>query len=36
MSVTFEKSLVVTDDAIYRLNVAQYHHMIRSGILTRP
>lgn len=36
MAVTppLEKSLVVPDDAIYRLSVAQYHDMIQSGILT--
>jgi Uma2 family endonuclease len=36
MAVTppLEKSLVVPDDPIYRLSVAQYHDMIQSGILT--
>jgi Uma2 family endonuclease len=36
MAVTspLEKSLIVPEDAIYRLSVEQYHDMIRSGILT--
>jgi Uma2 family endonuclease len=36
MAVTplLEKSLVVPNDPIYRLSVAQYHDMIQSGILT--
>lgn len=34
MNTPREKSLVVPDDPIYRLSVAQYHDMIRSGILT--
>ena len=36
MAVTppLENSLVVPDDPIYRITVAQYHEMIHSGILT--
>lgn len=29
-----EKSLTVPDEAIWRLTVEQYHHMIQAGILT--